>query len=232
MKSSVKQIRPSYSIVDEEDREAQLNSRTNILSKSFATDLWMKVISRSIDDAALYKFMRLTKKELKEEEEEFEASAWNFLFNDKHRIPMGDYLVDINCPKCEYIWTSYMSIAAGSDAICPTCKHKTSWKYTIYTITDDQVIRDISLEELIELWGVENISGFRTGCRRRINEIVEKKLKSERNRMSKQSEDVKETETKDQLQDQADRWSAMSKRIEKLELMVSQLVEHVNEKNQ
>lgn len=226
MKSSSTQKRPSYKKVDEADREAQLSSRTDILSKSFATDLWMRVISRSVDDAALYKFMRLTDKELKEEEEEFEASAWNFLFNDNHRIPMDDYLVDIRCSKCNRTWSEYMSKAAGSDSICPHCGHKVSWKYTTYTVTDNQVVRDISLEELIALWGVEDIKGFRAGCRRRINEIVQKKLQSEKKRTSSQRKVKKKQEPK---QDGTG-GDQLSQRIDKLERIVEGLVEIVKEK--
>ena len=185
MKSLTPQKRPSYNEVDIADREAQLGSRTNVLGKSFATDLWIKVIIRAIDDAALYKFMKLVNKTLNEEEQEDEKLAWSFLFNDDHRVPMGDYLVDVICPKCNGTWSSYMSHAAGSDSICIHCGHKTSWKYTTYQITNDQGIVDISLQELISLWSIEDLDGFRKGCRRRINEIVAKKLKSENKRISK-----------------------------------------------
>jgi hypothetical protein len=170
--------RPSYEKVDEEDRLIQLSSRTDVLSKSFTTDLWMKVITRAIDDVALYRVMREQGKELKEEELEYEKSASAFLFNKEHRIPMDDYQVDITCPKCEHIWQSIMSLAAGSNSICPQCSYKTSWKFTDYAVTDNQTIKDISLEELIALWGVEDIDGFRKGCKRRIEEIVAAKLKS------------------------------------------------------
>jgi len=178
MKSLLKPTRPSYEQVDAEDRYAQLSSRTDILSKSFTTDLWMKVITRAIDDVALYQFMREEGKQLKEEEIEFEESAKAFLFDENHHIPIDDYQVNINCPKCESSWKSSMSEVAGTDSICPTCKYKTSWKYTIYDITDNQIIKEISLKELISLWGVENIIGFRSGCKRRIQQIVDKKIKS------------------------------------------------------
>lgn len=229
MKSSPIPNRPSYSRVDAEDREAQLSSRTDILSKSFATDLWMKVIARSIDDAALYKFMRLTGKELKEEELEFEASAWNFLFNDKHRIPMDDYTVDIDCIRCKRTWSSYMSKAAGTDSICPHCGNKTSWKYITYRVTENQVVRDISLQELIALWGVEDIKGFREGCRKRIQEIVDKKLKAEEKRMTNQKSKAKQ-EKKNQPKEESTSTNSIEKRIEKLELIVEQLAECVREK--
>ncbi len=170
--------RPSYEEVDAEDRHIQLSSRTNVLSKSFTTDLWMKVITRAIDDVALYRMMRAQGKELKDEEKEFEESANAFLFDEEHHIPMDDYQVDVKCPKCEHLWQSTMSLAAGTDSICPSCSYKTNWKYTDYTATNNQVIKDISLKELISLWGVEDIVGFRSGCERRIKEIVANKLKS------------------------------------------------------
>jgi hypothetical protein len=138
----------------------------------------MKVITRAIDDVALYEVMRAQDKELTEEEKEFESSANAFLFNEEHRIPLDDYKVDVICPKCENIWESIMSLAAGADSICPACNYKTSWKFTTYTVTNDQIIKDISLKELISLWGVDDIKGFRAGCKRRIGEIVSSKLKS------------------------------------------------------
>jgi Zn finger protein HypA/HybF involved in hydrogenase expression len=176
MKFSRKQIRPSYDKVDKEDRHAQLSSRTDILSKSFTTDLWMKVITRAIDDVALYRFMRIEGKELKEEELEFEHSASSFLFDKDYLIPIDDYEVDVECQKCDDIWISTMSDIAGTDVICPLCGHKTGWKFTQYTVTENQQVKEISLKELIALWGVEDIDGFRNGCRRRIKEIVKKKI--------------------------------------------------------
>lgn len=169
--------RPSYTAVDNADREAHIESRTNVLSKSFVTDLWMKVITRAIDDAALYKVMRIKGKVLKEEDLENEASAIGFLFDDDYKIPMGDYLVDIFCPGCNLTWTEEMSVIVGQNSICPYCNHKTNRKYVDYVITEDQVIKDISLQELIAIWGVDDIDNFREGVRERIKEIIEKKLR-------------------------------------------------------
>lgn len=188
--SSTQHPRPSYNKVDAADREAQLTSRTDILSKSFATDLWMRVISRAIDDVALFMFMRASGTELKEEDIEYEESANGFLFDDTHRIPMDDYLVDIDCQKCQQTWSEPMSQAAGSDSICPHCGNKTSWKYTTYRMTEQQVIRDMSLEELVSLWGVEDVKVFRSGCKRRIDELVKKKLKSAQHSAVDQTDDL------------------------------------------
>jgi len=169
------QNRPSYEEVDEADRYAQLSSRSDILSKSFTTDVWMKVITRAIDDVALYEFMRQEGKKLKEEELEFEASAKSFLFNENEKILFDDYLVDVTCQKCRQVWKETMSVIAGSNISCPKCRRKISWKHAKYKVTKDQIIKDISLKELISLWGVEDIKGFREGCKRRIQEIIDKK---------------------------------------------------------
>jgi len=170
--------RPSYTAVDNADREAHIESRTDVLNKSFVTDLWMKVITRAIDDVALYQIMRHKGKILKEEDLENEASAKGFLFDDSHKIPMGDYLIDIHCPKCNKEWVQAMSIVVGQDSICPHCNHRTNRKYVDYTITEDQVIKDISLQDLIAIWGVNNIDSFREGVKDRVEEIIEKKLKA------------------------------------------------------
>jgi hypothetical protein len=173
MKSSQKN-RPSYTSVDARDREAHLDSRNNILSKSFVTDLWMKVITRAIDDVALYKVMRHKGRKLKEEELLNEESAWEFLFNDDYRIPMGDYLVDVVCPVCNTISKEYISDIVGQYFGCPKCKEVT--KNPEFTITEEQKMKEISLRELISLWGIENIEQFRVGVSKRINEIVGNKL--------------------------------------------------------
>ena len=125
--------RPSYTDVDSRDREAHIGSRSNILSKSFVTDLWMKVITRAIDDVALYKVMRHKGKKLKEEELENEASAFGFLFDNEYRIPMGDYLVDVTCPNCDVISTECISEVVGQRFKCPYCKQVT--KNADYIIT-------------------------------------------------------------------------------------------------
>lgn len=168
--------RPSYEIEDQADREAQLGSRTDILSKSFVTDLWMKVITRAIDDIALYTVMRVRNRPLNDEDLENEASAKGFLFDDDYKIPMDDYLVDVSCLKCKGVSSDSMSTVISQDSICPHCSHKTNRKYVDYSITEDQIIKDISLKDLIEIWGVEDIRRFREGVKRRVREIVKKKL--------------------------------------------------------
>jgi len=169
--------RPSYKTVDTQDRDAQIGSRNNVLSKSFVTDLWMKVITRAIDDLALYEIMRSKGKTLKEEDVENEQSALGFLFDDDYKVPLDDYKVDVKCPKCNGISTGLLSSIVGQDSFCQQCNSIINRKYIEYTITEEQMIKDISLEELISLWGVEDIIGFRSGVKRRIKEIVKNKLK-------------------------------------------------------
>jgi hypothetical protein len=150
----------------------------------------MGVITRAINDVALYQLMRTQGKELKDEELEFEESAIGFLFDDSYTIPMDDFLVDIDCPKCEKTWSVSMSETAGKDSICPHCNHKTSWKHTTYEITENQTVKDITLKDLIAIWGVEDIDGFRDGVRRRIEEIVSKKLKASQRKEEDMAEDT------------------------------------------
>ena len=218
--------RPSYSNVDTADREAQLSSRTDILSKSFATELWMKVINRAVDDAALYKFMRAIGNALNEEEIEYECSANGFLFDELYRIPMDDYIVDVECLKCKHVWQMPMSVAAGSDSICPNCTNKSSWQYTIYRITDQQTIREISLEDLISLWGVDNIAGFRDGCRKRIDDIVKKKIKTHESK-SKREEAKVEKEIKATMPLTL---SSLADRVQRIESSIDQILELLKQK--
>jgi len=168
--------RPSYRNADREEREAQLSSRTDVLTKSFATELWMRVIQRAIDDVALFRIMRVKGKELKEEELEDERSAKSFLFDEDYAIVMDDYLVDVDCPKCKGKWTERLSSVVGQNSKCPLCENVINKKYISYTITPLQTIKEITMRDLISIWGVEDLTGFRIGLNNRINEIVKKKL--------------------------------------------------------
>jgi hypothetical protein len=173
-------LRPSYDESDTIDRNAHLASRSNVSIKTFATNLWMRVISRAIDDIALYEFMREVGRELKDEEQECEASAVGFLFSDEHRVPIDDYLIDILCQKCGMEWESLISKVAGTSCTCPLCGNKTTWQYTTYEIVEDQEIKDISLQDLISLLGVEDIEAFRDGCNKKIDSLVNKRLSTYR----------------------------------------------------
>jgi ribosomal protein S27E len=169
--------RPQYTQVDNDDREAQIGSRDNIFNKSFVTDLWMKVITKAIEDVALYTVMRKKGKVLREEDLDNEHSAISFLFDKNHKVPLDDYLVNVSCPKCKKQQTAFISTVAGQDFYCSECDTLTNKKYIEYSITKSQKIKEISLKELIALWGVEDMDGFRAGLRRRIDEIIEIKSK-------------------------------------------------------
>lgn len=170
--------RPSYEIVDEQDRQAELESRNNIISKSFVTDLWMRVITKAIEDLALYKTMRIKGKILDEEDIENEESAKGFLFDDDYIIAMDDYLVDAVCPKCFDTWTDMLSSIVGENSFCPLCNTLINRKYVEYTIKEEQQLKEITFTELISLWGIEDVKGFRSGVKKRIEDIVEKKCKN------------------------------------------------------
>jgi len=168
--------RPKYDHVDKEDRLAQLSSRTETISKSFVTDLWMKVLHRAIDDIVLFTTMRDGNIPLKEEEIELEKSANEFLFDDSHRIPMDDYIVNIKCSCCEdTIYTDNMSVLSAGDSICPTCSFKADEKLTKYEISSEFLVKDVSLAELLAMWNIYDVSGFRKGTRIRIEKLVIKK---------------------------------------------------------
>lgn len=171
------QSRPSYTEADNLDRYAYVTSRSDVLTKSFVTDLWMRVVTKAIEDIAQFKIMRILNIPLKEEDLEDEESAVSFLFNRDHRIPLDDYIVDVICQKCSFVWQDAMSLVASTDMECPFCNSRSSWKYTVYRITENQTIRDISLEELMSIWGVEDIELFREGCKKNIDKIVDKKLR-------------------------------------------------------
>lgn len=174
--SQTQPVRPSYDIVDEKDRIAHIASYGDVLNKSFVTDLWMQVINRAINDIAQSRIMRALGIPLKEEDIDNEESAVSFLFNDNHRIPLDDYIVDVICQKCDHIWQNMMSVVSSTDMECPKCRSRSSWKYTIYRITEEQTIREISLKELVSIWGIEDIDLFRKGCERYIELTINKKL--------------------------------------------------------
>jgi hypothetical protein len=181
-------IRPQYDQVDEEDRQAHLGSRSDVLSKSFVTDLWMKVISRAVDDLVSIELLKKQNVILKEEDKEIEETATSFLFDDNHRIALDDYLVDIVCVSCQWHSTSPMSEFSGHESICPNCNDLIDPRVCDYEITEQQVYRDISLRELLSVWEIEDIVGFRNGVRERIKVLTEKKNTASLNRVRLKNE--------------------------------------------
>ena len=169
--------RPKYDYVDHEDRLAQLSSRTETITKSFVTDLWMKVLHRAIDDIVLYTVMRDSNISLKEEDLEIEESAHGFLFDDDYRIHMDDYEIRISCTLgCgKYCFTDTMSNLASGNSQCPKCHVMHDEKTAVYEILNKDKIKDISLQELLWMWNIEDIKGFREGTKKRIAQLVKKK---------------------------------------------------------
>lgn len=160
----------------ETDRQAFIGSRNNVLSKSFATDLWMKVIHRAIDDIVMYRSMKEIGKDLSEEDLEFEDSAYKFLFDDNYRIPVDDYLVDIECSKCNSkLLGKKMSDLSNNKITCCNCEFEITTNSALYTISSNTIIRDMNLRELLSLWEIEDITGFRDGVLDRIEELSQKK---------------------------------------------------------
>jgi hypothetical protein len=171
--------RPEYDDVDHDDRLAQLSSRSGIIRKSFVTDLWMKVLNRAIDDLVMYKVMRDNGVILKEEDLELENSAHSFLFNDKHRIPIDNYKVVVTCGYCKnFKYIDDMSTLAANDSVCPKCKLKKFIEYSVI----GKSIKDLSLAELLAIWDINDIDGFRRGARARIDELVARKKAAAANR--------------------------------------------------
>jgi len=189
--------RPKYDQVDEEDRMAQLGSRTNVLGKSFVTDLWTKVLHRAIDDIVLYRVMRENDVPLKEEDIELEMSAQEFLFDDEYRVPMDDYQIRTECHKCKKDYLDWMSCLSCASSYCPVCNNKQDIKFSSYTILEEQQLKDISLRELLSIWDIEDVDGFRKGVKVRIESLVEKKREAASNRtLAKQKKDYQMSNNK------------------------------------
>lgn len=165
--------RECYDDEELEERNATIESRQALFNsyKKWPTDLWLKVIQRAMDDAALAKAARDNDKVISSEMAEDEDSALSFLFNKDHKIPFDDYEVEIICPKCNIRWNAKMSTVSAVPSICTACKYKISTKYIEYRIANKKVKIEISLEELLSLFGIQNIEKFRDGCWKRIEEL-------------------------------------------------------------
>jgi len=173
-------MRPTYIEEDNSDRTAYIQSRQDILNKTFVVDLWTKVIVRAIEDLAAYRIQRRIKKKLSEEELIFEASAHGFLFDDNWRIPIDDYKIMLQCSKvrCSAPWIIYISELPkyGKRIPCPYCGYKNNRKRIQAEVIEDQQVKDTSFREIAEAIGINNLTEFRNGCRKRIDEIVQKRL--------------------------------------------------------
>jgi predicted RNA-binding Zn-ribbon protein involved in translation (DUF1610 family) len=171
-------IREDYSLEELEERYKIISAQQDITKeyKKWATDLWMKVIQRAIDDILLIRIMESNGEEITEEMKEWKESAESFLFDEDYYIPFDDYEVTIECPKCGSQWKKQMSTVVAEKSRCSKCKYKISTKYIDYRIISKDIKTEISLEELISLWGIENITLFREGCKKRIDDLFNKHL--------------------------------------------------------
>lgn len=192
--------RPEYLEADAKDRIAYIGSRSDVLNKSFATDLWMKVIHRAIDDIVTYRISRENNKDIKEEELESINDAYGFLFHDEHKIPFDDYFVDIECLECKNTITIEMSLFAGETATCNICNKLQGINISNYTLSTKKHMKEINLREILQFWGIDDIKGFRSGVRERIEELIEKKKIAINKRISLKKERKKEMNESNKLE--------------------------------
>jgi DNA-directed RNA polymerase subunit RPC12/RpoP len=156
--------RPEYTQVDQEYREAQLSSRNDLMHRASEVDLWMRVIQRAVDDIVLFTKVQQIRK-LSEDEKEYLATANDFIFDDEYRIPIDDYNIEIFCGKCKKSWIERMSIATSEELNCPTCGHRITWKSIKYQVIDE-TLKTMNLKELLALWDIKDIKGFRKNMTR------------------------------------------------------------------
>ena len=167
--------RPEYSQVDAEYRQAQLESRNQIIHKTSEADLWMRVVQRAIEDIALFKFLK-EERDLTTEEENLLASAEGFIFDDKHFILMEDYKISLFCPRCTKQTVERISKIAGTGFSCEHCEHTVSWKCLKYTVYEEEPLQESSFAELMDIFGVD-VPSFRKGVHKYVEKVVAKKKK-------------------------------------------------------
>jgi hypothetical protein len=117
------------------DRDDYLESRDNVLERSWVTELWMRVIQKAIDDLALFTRMHEDGEFISEENMIYANTAYNFLFNPEYTIQIGDI--------------------------------------------------EITVEELISLWGCENPTSWREILKEKIDKLVIIKRKAVKTRRSR-----------------------------------------------
>jgi len=74
----------------ENNHDAYIGCRDDILSRSWVTELWMRVIHKAIDDLAIAIRMYEDEEPLSEEDKYNADTAYNFLFVDGYTINIGD----------------------------------------------------------------------------------------------------------------------------------------------
>jgi len=174
--------RPNYDEVDGRDKSVQIGDRNNTPEQLDVTELWMKVLHKAVDDIVTFTIKIEDGEELTKEEEYEIETANGILFDPDWRVPIDDYYVEVICSRCGHAWAMKMSVVASEEAICAKCKRKTKPKTTSYIVSDKHVVREISLEELLSIWGLENVEAFREGTRRQIEDLKIKKRSTQEKR--------------------------------------------------
>lgn len=82
-------------ITDEDETEAYLGGRGEILNKSWPTLLWMEVIKKAEEDLALFIRMQEDGEKLSDEDKLAADTAYGFLFNPEYTIWLGDIEVTL-----------------------------------------------------------------------------------------------------------------------------------------
>lgn len=168
-----------YKNYDQEDattREDYIASRTDIIKKSFAADLWTRVITKAIDDIVYFQVQRNKHINYIPKPDELldEQEAKDFLFNDEHLIPYDDYEVIAECSICQERTEVLMSNLASGIEMCSNCSAAYSTEDTTYEVI--KVPKEITLKELVSIiYKISDIEIFRNGIRKHIEKLIRKK---------------------------------------------------------
>ncbi len=172
---SIKHLkRIEYSKQDKIDKEIHLHDRNDLTTKSNITDLWIKVLHKAVEDIVLFRLMKEEEKELTEEEKGYEKSAYGLLFDPKYKIPFDDYYVKVIC-KCGATKQQLISLVVAENYKCFNCSHKTSPKTTSFKFVQEQSLKELTLEDILAIWGIEDIEKFRKEIKYRIEKLIEMK---------------------------------------------------------
>ena len=161
-----------YKDYKEEDalaREDYINSRTDILHKSHAIDVWTRVIRKAKDDIIYYTVLE-DKRSLKPEEKEEKEEAIAFLSDDEYKIPFDDYEIIVLCPVCLVSTVTLMSNYASGLEMCSNCSAKYNIEETTYKI--NKISKEINFSDLLSILGIENVKLFRDQIFKRIETAI------------------------------------------------------------
>lgn len=151
--------RIDYTNADLEDYLDYISTRNNILYKLNATELWIKVIQKAVDDLVYFDRLRKKGKILTKEQLEYEQSANDFLFDPNYTFPFDDYIVNITCSVCKKEFTIPMSLFSSNVEMCRDCSGGCTQDNAEFEITN--VPKEITLNDLLSFWGIEDIDNFR-----------------------------------------------------------------------